>query len=481
MTTKQSNVLRVEDVPDICESSVVIGCVAENNSKYLAQALRLVQSIRWFGGKISSAKIVVCVVDGINSIYKMELQRYSADIRIVERYSNIHPQSNKLKFLQQPDLKEYQTILLLDCDTVVIQDPTRYFTTEHFCAKIADGPTISSQLFKKIFACFQLPLPKEEFRCTVRNTPTIPYFNAGVLKFSQLSLFELIPKWLELNEKLIKQINILGKSSNFCEQASLSLAIASTNTKFGLFGNEMNFPVHHKDYVPLLGNVDPLLIHYHSHTNPSGYICESQYQMANIRISQFNDRLREEREVLFNNRLFWNFRYSEDPKLGSGIGSRGECLKYKRDVLRKLTETYDLRTILDVGCGDMEVGSILPSHGYLGVDVSDVVIERNSKKFTDRTFVCGNFLDLSLSPADMVVCMDVLIHLNDYSFYVGFVSKIVEMTIKLGVVAGYEMRPENGGIIFFHEPLSETLMRAGVTDIKQVGRYRDVEIFIFKK
>lgn len=284
-------------ISDPCETNLVIGCVAENTPKYLSQALRLLQSVRWFGGKIADTKFIVCVVEGIDPAYSDELQKYSAEIRIVKRFSEKHPQSNKLRFLQQADLQGYKHVLLLDCDTIVVQDPNSYLQSASFRGKLADGPTISFDLFEKLFNFFQLPLPAANYECTVRGTPTIPYFNAGVLLFSQSTMSALVPVWINLNEQLIEHIELLGDSANFCEQASLSLAVISVATHFDAFGNNMNYPIHHKNYITSLEQIDPLIIHYHSLVDPSGYINPSLYSLANNRITQFNERLRKERDI----------------------------------------------------------------------------------------------------------------------------------------------------------------------------------------
>jgi len=310
------------------EKQLIIGCVAENSPKYLSQALRLLQSVRWFGGKIANADFIICIVEGIDPIFSDEFNKYSATVRIVERFSDKHPQSNKLRFLQQPDLRNYSNILLLDCDTVIVQDPSLYLQGNGFCAKLADGPTISSYLFEKLFNFFELPMPSESYKCTVRGTPTIPYFNAGVLHFSQLDMSSLVPTWIKQNEKLIEHIDLLGNSANFCEQASLSLALTASGTKFNVFGDEMNFPTHHEHYIASLEKIDPLIIHYHWLVTPSGYIQNSKYLLANKRITGFNDRLRAEREKHFDNKMFWNCRYVENPDLGSGhaLGEHPETI-----------------------------------------------------------------------------------------------------------------------------------------------------------
>jgi hypothetical protein len=132
---------------DFDDQNLVIGCVAENTPKFLSQALRLLQSIRWFGGKIADAKIIICVVEGIDPAYRDEFQEYFAEVRIVERFSEKHPQSNKLRCLQQEDLKEYRNTLLLDCDTVVVQDPSSYLSTDGLLGKIAGSRYFCESLF----------------------------------------------------------------------------------------------------------------------------------------------------------------------------------------------------------------------------------------------------------------------------------------------------------------------------------------------
>jgi hypothetical protein len=287
------------------KKNIIIGCVAENTPKYLSQALRLIQSIRWFGGSLATAKIVVCVVDGVSTNYRDTFEKYSTDVRIVTRFSKKHPPSNKLRFLQQSDLDNYKYVLLLDCDTIVIQDPSEYLQHGVFKAKIADAPTVSAHVLRKLFDFFELPFPSENHKCTVTGTPTISYFNAGVLLFSQTCMSNLVPAWIKFNEILISRIDLLESSANFCEQASLSLALTSTGQKYETLGNEMNFPTHLEHYQEshLLQHIDPYIIHYHSCVNILGYIKRSKYPLVNKRIIEFNNRLCHERSKFSFNTL----------------------------------------------------------------------------------------------------------------------------------------------------------------------------------
>src|SRR3712207_597767 len=80
----------------------------------------------------------------------------------------------------------------------------------------------------------------------------------------------------------------------------------------------------------------------------------------------------------FDNRQFWEERYTTNLDLGSGAGSRGEYLAYKQELLRQKIAEFRPQSILDVGCGDIEVTKDLPFAGdYTGIDLSTSIIARN--------------------------------------------------------------------------------------------------------
>jgi hypothetical protein len=462
---------------------ILFGCVAENNPKYLAQALRLIQSIRWFGGKLSNVDFITCVVDNVNRDYQNEFEKYNAKIKIISRFSEKHPHSNKLQLLQLPEIEPYDMVVLLDCDTIVVRDPSKYLKNNMFQAKIADAPTVPHSILEKLFSYFKIDLPLQNYNCSVRGERTIPYFNAGVLIFPKPVVKRLVPTWVQINRVLIDNLELLEGKDFFCEQVSLSLAIAKTSTKFKLFGNEMNFPMHFEDieecFFRKMAKTDPVIIHYHWLTNESGYINTSKFPAANSRIIAFNQRLRKELENQFNNQIFWNDRYSLNPELGSGLGSRGVLKEYKSEILRNTVAMYNPNSILDIGCGDMEVSKILPAEGYLGIDISSVQVNINKEKYPNRNFVCDNFLKIDLPEYDLSICFDVLIHLNNREDYRNFVCKIIQKTKKVGIIAGFDSNLISDGIVFFHEPISETLRAYGATNIRQIGAYRNVSIFQF--
>ncbi|WP_264739380.1 hypothetical protein [Cytobacillus firmus] len=270
---------------------LLIGCVTENTKKYRDQTLRLVQSIRWFGGGISGADIFVCIVDEAEPKFVEELNKLGAFVRIVKRFSKVHPQSNKLRLFELAEIELYDTILLLDCDTVVVQDPSPFIDGKCFQAEIAAGPTVPHYIFKNLFSHFGLNLLPLEYKTTVTNTKTMIYCNAGVLIFPKKILQTFYPIWKEYTLNLIDNKHLLGKYFNFCEQASLTLAYADHPIPFRKLPLEMNFHLF-ESKLPKIKDCDPVIIHYHNSIDEGGLIIDKTSSLsAKNRVKQFNDRL----------------------------------------------------------------------------------------------------------------------------------------------------------------------------------------------
>lgn len=100
----------------------------------------------------------------------------------------------------------------------------------------------------------------------------------------------------------------------------------------------------------------------------------------------------------------------------SGEGSDLVQTAAIRRELPKLLRTLGAKTVLDAPCGDWcwmretELGV----DRYIGVDIVDVMIERNQREFgNDRTeFQCVNLVDGDLPRADLILCRDCLVHLS---------------------------------------------------------------------
>jgi ubiquinone/menaquinone biosynthesis C-methylase UbiE len=181
------------------------------------------------------------------------------------------------------------------------------------------------------------------------------------------------------------------------------------------------------------------------------------------------------------NRDYWNQRYQKDPLGGSGPGSRGQYLSLKIHWIRQVLFFVQPETVLDIGCGDMRVGRVIPNKTYTGVDVSDTIIEENQRKHPYRRFIHGKITEVDLAPYDLTMMFDVSFHQPTFEDYEKLISRMVELSGKGGIIAGLDAQPQThfSKDMFYYEPLTETLARFGVKHIFKLGEYRETSAYFF--
>jgi 2-polyprenyl-3-methyl-5-hydroxy-6-metoxy-1,4-benzoquinol methylase len=270
---------------------LLIGCVTENFSPYRDQALKLIKSIRWFGGGTAGANLFVCVVGQADAEFVDELEKWGAFVRVVKPFHKAHPPSNKLRLFELDETDSYDTVMLLDCDTIMVQDPYPYIDGYHFQAEIAAGPSVPHSLFKRLFSHYNLPMLKRKYYTAIHDYTTILYCNAGVLIFPQPLLKRFYPIWKNYTVDLANKKNLLNNHYFFCEQASLSLAFAALPIPFKKLPMKMNF--HLWPYpINKLRKCDPVIIHYHRRATKKKIAQNiSPSQFAERRIRQFNKKM----------------------------------------------------------------------------------------------------------------------------------------------------------------------------------------------
>jgi hypothetical protein len=213
----------------------------------------------------------------------------------VPTYSR-YPVTNKLRFFQQPDLDRYETILLLDCDTLVVQNPFPALDDSLVQAKIVPRIIIEHQKFATIFRALDVPLPAPSCRTSLTGEKIIPYFNTGVVCINARAIESLIPRWIGYVDRLIQRVELLTPHEWFIEQVALSLAVASGGCAFSHVGNELNFQIHfpREHFIPEIARIDPRIVHYHGGVTARKTIARTAYRLANARIEEFNRRQEEE-------------------------------------------------------------------------------------------------------------------------------------------------------------------------------------------
>lgn len=115
---------------------------------------------------------------------------------------------------------------------------------------------------------------------------------------------------------------------------------------------------------------------------------------------------------------------------GEGISGVGSIYKHARPYLRmlqKFLNTRQIRSVVDVGCGDWEISKYIRWEGiqYHGYDVVPSVINKDILKYGSPTvhFTCADGINADLPRADLLICKDVLQHLPN-SYIQTLISKL---------------------------------------------------------
>lgn len=132
--------------------------------------------------------------------------------------------------------------------------------------------------------------------------------------------------------------------------------------------------------------------------------------------------------------------------VGSGTGSTEHNTRGYRDFLHNFIRTNRISTVLDVGCGDWQIGRHIDWAGidYVGIDVSAVVLTRTLAYARPGVrFFNMNAVTDQLPPADLLIAKDVLQHWSNADVK-AFLAKLSQFRFAL-ITNG--VRPEESPMI----------------------------------
>ncbi len=283
-------------MPGPIPSDVVVGLLTENTTRMLTQAIRLVRSIRWFSGELAGARVVVCGVGPLESSARETLDALDAEVRTVTRFHPANPAGNRLQLFAELLNAPQKLLFLLDCDTIVVQDPLPFLNGETFQAKITPTPTVSDEVFDRLFAHFGMRKPPRSHITAFDGAATIPYFNTGVLAIPTAMAGTLAASWRKFNKALADDPQLSAPCQRHMHQASLALALAETGVRCEELPAAMNYQINaqHLQPPPGYAETDPVIIHYHHLATDDGFLLPCTYPRAQERIEMFHHRLRAE-------------------------------------------------------------------------------------------------------------------------------------------------------------------------------------------
>lgn len=388
---------------------------------------------------------------------------------------------NKISQWTALDDLDADHFVFLDTDVILLSDCCEQLPRHTVCAKVVDLSNPSTDVLDEI-----MTLAGSSFEpklCIVDAGDEKTYTgncNGGMYSVPRLHAATLFSAWKRWAAWLLENSDPLEKANkaNHLDQVSFFLAINETGLPFAFASSNVNYFVHfpgeHK-YLDPSRSIS--VLHYHNESlnvvgllEPKGAVTPLELAAVATANAQMSSS--------FLNDVFWEFRYTHFAERGSGVGSRGDNAEYKRQLLKAHgAERAD--SVLDVGCGDLEVVSTLSLKTYVGVDQSRAALEIAGRARPDWTFLPAPAREAPVS--ELVICFEVLIHQETLEAYRALVEYLAEKSGGVLIVSGYEQPThaiDSNPMLFFHEPLSRTLAATGkFQSVRVIGSHTDVTVF----
>ena len=125
-------------------------------------------------------------------------------------------------------------------------------------------------------------------------------------------------------------------------------------------------------------------------------------------------------------RHFYETNHWNEIESVSGPGSTLEETKWLRERLRKMFHKLEVKTLLDLPCGDFHWMQHvdLSEINYIGGDLVSELVERNLAKYAREgiEFKKINLVKDSLPAADVILCRDCLVHMSFADVQAAFIN-----------------------------------------------------------
>jgi hypothetical protein len=387
---------------------------------------------------------------------------------------------NKLNQLESLSGVAFDRVVLLDTDTIAIADLRPFLRDDAILGKIVDVARPPLDALDEIAAA--AGIVRDFIACNTdagNETTYLGNCSGGFYSIPKAYCERLSAEWRRWTLWLLENIEPLRRigSENHVDQVSFWLAISAAGLPFATAPSNVNYFIHiDGPHFYLDETRDIALLDHHNLLNVLGLLdippgCSPREVAA---VACANGQIGKN----FDNRLFWELRYELFPGRGSGIGSRGDNLVYKRTLLKE--QGIEAATsVLDYGCGDIEVVRELSIGHYVGIDLSATALAIANRARPDWEYHLAPAS--SVQPAEMVLCFEVLIHQENEAAYRAVIAFLAEKTLGSLLVSGFaknSVSVRHNSFVFFHEPLEASLRRTGrFKRIQQIGAHTSVSIY----
>ena len=453
----------------------------ENHPKSFYHCWILVQSLLQNAKVAPEAIFVQCVKD-VPEIWRDKLVTLAVQI-VPSSWEGNADYAFKAKQLSLAELADFQIVVLLDTNMLLLESIECQFSKKEIVGKIVDLPNPDISTLEKVYKAAKLSLNVKSIPSDLDPAKSTYQGNlsGGIYIIPKKVLSKLSKSWQKWTNWFNKNVEVAATINNVNQisQVAFSMAVHESKLPIKHLSRKYNCPTH----LHFAADIAPVVLHHFNQFTKVGLLYNH-----NPAFPQFSETINRANQFIgsvFDNLPFWEFRYKFYPALGSGIGSRDEH-KIDKIALLKSLNIEASETILDVGCGDLEVLADFEFKEYLGLEASTEAIKIAKAKRPDLKF---QLLDASIGNLskqyDTVICLEVLNHQKDRTAYFKLIQFLAKATKKRLIVTGYNGKKphhDTNHMLAFHEPLPKSLVDLETfNNIRLIARYSDVQVLLAEK
>lgn len=153
-------------------------------------------------------------------------------------------------------------------------------------------------------------------------------------------------------------------------------------------------------------------------------------KQENVRLTSLI-KVAEANTIHLNSSEFWDSIYKQGGT--SGTGSYGKLAQYKADVVNEFLKSNNIKTAIELGCGDGNQLSLIQYQCYTGVDSSPYIIEKLKEKYlndSSKQFYCSlTERDKYIHKKyDVSISMDVIFHLLEDNVFANYMEDLFSLS-----------------------------------------------------
>ena len=253
---------------------------------------------------------------------------------------------NKLAQLGVPELREADCAVLCDADLAFAGDIRPWLTPDAVRAKVVDGGNPPRELLDRLYAATGLAARPQIVATAFHPSETYQTnCNGGLYCVPTRWLDPLAEAWTKSGRFALAHGELLGQFRMHADQLGFCFAMLELGLPLDPLPEVAQFshPLSPSSATRRFSPSSRWCSIITGTWTPAACCRRSDYAPVDAAIARVNETIRKRRHAGFDNRSFWDYRYASHPELGSGVGSRGDMLQHRRELLYPLVSRFSER------------------------------------------------------------------------------------------------------------------------------------------